>query len=296
MYSQLIAAPDPTPFRKPRFIPWPSVCDTTRANWVNPSAEPHPAAPLPGAESFTIDVGCHIHTPSLAPGEQLPDYLQTIETICTTVTTPAQQSASATYTFSNFAAAPPLRPHLREKLYSTIDCGPGIPQTPENPAADHAAGPLTPRHSPPLRSKTGRPPLFDHVKRAQVCAMVRTGCSIRNAAQNAGVHMASISYARRTDPHFAAQLRAAEKHRDFGGVARINNAGEKSWRAAAWVLERASPKHFSLRGGKKTALPKHLGKRPLKKLIRSIALGVLVEWMENLQRAPLASRGLKAIE
>jgi hypothetical protein len=36
MHSQLIAAADPAPFNKPRFISWPSVCDTTRTNWLAP--------------------------------------------------------------------------------------------------------------------------------------------------------------------------------------------------------------------------------------------------------------------
>jgi hypothetical protein len=126
--------------------------------------------------------------------------------------------------------------------------------------------------------------------------MVRAGCSLRNAAKNAGVTMAGIYYARRTDPAFAEQLRAAEKHRDVDGISRINNAGDKSWRAAAWILEHASPRQFARPAGKKATTPKHLRKRPLKKLMKSIAFEALVEWLQAAQKAPLASRGLDAID
>ncbi|MEX2139675.1 MAG: hypothetical protein WD894_10465 [Pirellulales bacterium] len=296
MYSQLIAAPDPIPFNKPRFIRWPSVCDTSRTNWVNPSAEPQPPDPAPGAETSTIDVGCHLHMPSLQPGEPLPQYLQNIETLCMPVATATQQTACAAYTFSADAAQSwnptlDIGPWTLDVAPWTSGLGPGtwdLGLSSDKPASSnqHAKTP----------KKTGRPPLFDHVRRAQVCAMVRTGCSLRNAAQNAGVNMASIYYACRTDDTFAEQLRAAEQHRDLGGVRRINNAGEKSWRAAAWILERASPKHFSLRGTKKASTPKHLRKRHLKRFVKSIALEVLVEWMQSTQRAPIVSPGLEAIE
>jgi hypothetical protein len=144
--------------------------------------------------------------------------------------------------------------------------------------------------------KGGRPPLFDHVKRAEVCAMVRTGCSIRYAAQNAGVKMASVYYACRTDPEFAAQLRAAEQHRDVGGVRRINTAGEKYWRAAAWILERAAPKHFSLRGAKKKDRVKQLDKQELRHFVTNIVHEVLIECIETSEKEARAAPGLDAIE
>ena len=83
----------------------------------------------------------------------------------------------------------------------------------------------------------GRPLKFDPARRGQLCAMVRVGCSLRNAARFAGVNIASVYYACRTDQAFAAQLRAAQQERDANALPWINDP----WRATAAVTGRRIP-------------------------------------------------------
>jgi hypothetical protein len=263
MYSQTIAAADPAPFNKPRFIRWPSVCDTTRTNWLNPSAEPCPPAPVPGAETFSIDAGCHLHVPPLQPGQPLPAYLQNTEMLCTPVATVDQQAAFASYTLSADAFPTPLPPDLRAAHDSTIDCGPAIP-----------IAPLPTPPAPPKRKRKrcGRPTSFDETARARFCGMIESGATIRYAAKRLGIDRRTVRYACRTDPAFADRLRRAEQDRDQAAIGRIHNAGEKSWRAAAWLLERIAPQEFSLRHGPASrSEPKKLAKRQFEQLVAAVS-------------------------
>jgi hypothetical protein len=258
-WSEIIAAADPEPVRAPRYVVWPSVCDTTRTNWLNPAAEPSPAAPLPGAESFSIDIGCHLHAPPLPLGESLPEHLQNVETICAPVATPAQQAVFTAHTFTYHAAPPPLSTDLGKTLYSTILCGPDLPPPPapkrrKRPEAEKP------------RKRRGRPLIFDEIKRAEFLAMVKSGSTIRHAARRVGVDPGSVRNACKSDPLFADRVARAEQERDTFFIRRIQNAGEKSWRAAAWILERAEPKEFSLRQ-KGTALSSLRGQRRLQAMI-----------------------------
>jgi hypothetical protein len=268
-WSEIIAAEDPEPVRAPRYVPWPSICDTTRTNWLNPAAETSPPAPLPGTESFTIDVGCHLHAPPLAPGESLPEYLQNFETICTPTAAPAEQAAYAAHSYSHDAAPTPLPPDLCDSVYTTAIAGVGLPP----PAAPKRRKRPDPDPEKP-RKKLGRPAIFDEIMRARFCAMVQSGCTRRYAARRLGVSHATVNYACSNDPQFADRLRRAEQERDLTAVGRIHNAGEKSWRAAAWLLERNVPEHFSFRNQNRdpaTRLLKLLGKRRFKQLLAEAA-------------------------
>jgi hypothetical protein len=110
--------------------------------------------------------------------------------------------------------------------------------------------------------------------RAKFCAMVQSGCTRRYAAKRLGFSRGTVAYACRTDPQFADQLRQSEQERDLTAVGRIQNAGEKSWRAAAWLLERNAPEEFSLRHPSRDPvkrLQEHLGKRRFKQLLADAA-------------------------
>jgi hypothetical protein len=142
--------------------------------------------------------------------------------------------------------------------------------------------------------KRGRPPTFDDIKRAQLCAMIESGCSIRYAAARLGINRSTVGYACRKDPAFAERLKHAENERDLLAVRRIHNAGEKSWRAAAWLLERNAPEHFSFRNQNHDPW-KHLGKRRLKQLVADI----LFEYLSDAQKAapnPTAELGNRLIK
>jgi len=284
MYSQLIAAADLTPFNKPRFIRWPSVCDTTRTNWLGPE-EPDPTPPSPALQNH-VQYACMFDPRAGQPID--PRVLAA----CSSIDCIAP-SADPSLTFTAVAAAPPVSP----VLYTTVTCAPGLPLPLEKTAADKRAGANSPQKTDknPVK-KTGRPPNFDSAKRGQFCAMVRTGCSLRNAAKHAGVKIASVYYACRTDPAFAAQLRAAEQERDLSGVRRINSAGEKSWRAAAWVLERADPQSFSLRRQQKSDPSKSLGKRRFKQLIAEALEDILPKTLKAHDRRPMINEACGRID
>jgi hypothetical protein len=142
--------------------------------------------------------------------------------------------------------------------------------------------------------KRGRPATFDDLKRAEFCAMIEAGCSIRYACKRLGIDRSTIRYACRKDPAFDDRLKKAENERDLLAVRRIHNAGEKSWRAAAWLLERNVPEHFSFR--KQNADPaKHLGKRRLKQLVAEILFEYLSDAQKNVPN-PVIELGNQLIE
>ncbi|MEX2138544.1 MAG: hypothetical protein WD894_04745 [Pirellulales bacterium] len=249
-WSEIIAAEAPEPVRAPRYVPWPSVCDTTRTNWLSPEADLQPADPQ--TQTFTIDVGAHTSSSPLFVSFSPP-------ILVSPAATPDQQTALKRCAFSHIAAPTPVSPDL----YTTSICAPGIPLPPPK---------LQPEpNKPPMKKpkKRGRPIVFDEIKRAEFLGMLKAGCTIRYAARRVGVSNAAVYLARDRDPLFAARLDRAQQERDILSIGRIQNAGEKSWRAAAWLLERNEPKEFSLKH--RISDPWSIrGQRRLKKLITEV--------------------------
>jgi hypothetical protein len=99
--------------------------------------------------------------------------------------------------------------------------------------------------------------------------MLKTGCTIRYAARRVGVDPATVRNACQKDPLFAECVDRAQQERDILSIRRIQNAGEKSWRAAAWLLERNEPKEFSLAHKNRDPFTVR-GQRRLKKLITEV--------------------------
>jgi hypothetical protein len=271
-HSQLIAAADPTPFNKPRFIAWPSVCDTTRTNWFGPEeSDPTPLSP---ALENHVEYACMFD----------PHFEQPIDprvlAACSSIDCIAPP-ADASLIFTAISAPPIASP----ELYSTTICSPGIPMPP----------PLTPHLSPPLRSKRGRPLVFDEVKRAEFIGMLKAGFTIRYAARRVGVSHTVVFQARDRDPLFAARIVKAQQDRDLHCVRRIHNAGKKSWRAAAWILERVQPKEFSL--NHKNRDPWTIrGQRRLKELINEILDSRFADHPKTGSRNPLTDQALRLID
>ena len=84
----------------------------------------------------------------------------------------------------------------------------------------------------------GRPLVLDATKRAEVCAMLAAGCSFRTAARYVGVTAGAVSQLLKRDETFRVQVDKALANREFIPLSQIRAAGGKSWRAAAWLLER----------------------------------------------------------
>jgi hypothetical protein len=88
-----------------------------------------------------------------------------------------------------------------------------------------------------------------------VICLIQVGCSQRRAAQVAGVSERVIRYAFKHDPNFRKRMRKARGLAEYEQVQRLQEAGARSWRASAWLLERAFPKKYNLRPKPKTPPP-----------------------------------------
>lgn len=82
---------------------------------------------------------------------------------------------------------------------------------------------------------------------AQFCALVSLGCSIRRAATLIGVPESTVRSTIDRDAYFAERVRNAGIQREVVPLKHIRNAQEKSWRAAAYMLERTNPHDYSRR-------------------------------------------------
>jgi hypothetical protein len=95
-----------------------------------------------------------------------------------------------------------------------------------------------------------------------LCAVIReTGASDSAAASRAGVHPSTVSRWKRDCPDVAILLRAARE--DFRQAqlsvifAEAAAGYARSWRAAAWVLERIFPEDYSPRAKERALFREH---------------------------------------
>ena len=86
---------------------------------------------------------------------------------------------------------------------------------------------------------------LDAAKKERICTLISVGISRRQAAAYVGCHHATITRSARRDAEFAAALWEAEAYSEVEPLSRIVNAGKRSWRAAAWLLERKFPERYS---------------------------------------------------
>jgi hypothetical protein len=84
----------------------------------------------------------------------------------------------------------------------------------------------------------GRPLILDATKRAEICAILAAGCTFRNAARYVGCSAGAISMLLQRDESFRAQVDKALADRELIPLSHLRSASGKSWRAAAWLLER----------------------------------------------------------
>ena len=96
-------------------------------------------------------------------------------------------------------------------------------------------------------------------------------------------------------PNLPRESSRPKKDRDFHCVRRIHNAGKKSWRAAAWILERVQPKEFSLNHKNRDPWTVR-GQRRLKKLINEILDSRLADHTKTGNRNPLTDQALRLID
>lgn len=85
---------------------------------------------------------------------------------------------------------------------------------------------------------------LDAAKQEIFCAMVSVGCSARRAAKLCGVGESAIREREKNDPQFRERYLNAKQIREIAPLRQIKEAGGKSWRAAAWTLERLDPEEY----------------------------------------------------
>ena len=144
-------------------------------------------------------------------------------------------------------------------------------------SADSPAAHTPPDDQTPLDPKRKPPQVFDHRKRFQYCHLLRQGLTKGAAARLLGVSPRTIELAAKSDPVLADRVRQARLECHSTAAAQVARAGEKSWRAAAWVLDRgrgaAVPAvHANRRSPYPTRWPAQM-----KQLVRNVLLEVIPE-------------------
>ncbi len=92
--------------------------------------------------------------------------------------------------------------------------------------------------------KPGPKPFFDDTRREVARQLYAAGLSQRDVAQHLGCTHGTVGNEAKRNPEFAAQVREAKMKYELKALDQISAAGGKSWRAAAWLLERTRPERF----------------------------------------------------
>lgn len=79
----------------------------------------------------------------------------------------------------------------------------------------------------------------------QICAMVSVGCSVRAASRMTGCAESTVRNLLKRNKAFAARLRKSQQSCEIIALRHVQAAGEKNWRAAAWLLERMCPTEYA---------------------------------------------------
>jgi len=97
----------------------------------------------------------------------------------------------------------------------------------------------------------GRPSNWSRKAFIRICRHIEHGFSIPNACAIEGIQYRGFRLRIQRDPRLQKRVTEAEevrfKFRQEQALASIMAAGEKSWVAHAWFLERSDPNHWALR-------------------------------------------------
>src|SRR5262245_55919389 len=90
----------------------------------------------------------------------------------------------------------------------------------------------------------GRPFALDDAKRKELLRLLAAGCNIPGAARILNCSPRTIRRAAGQDPEFREALKRAQLRSQIAPVRALRKAAKTHWRAAAWLLERASSGSF----------------------------------------------------
>jgi len=91
---------------------------------------------------------------------------------------------------------------------------------------------------PTDKAKNGRPTQYDEKLGAKIIEAVRAGFTLERAAEYIGINPSTAQgwISKRQD--FGRLIKKARREHEMGLLRSVELAGEKSWQARAWILER----------------------------------------------------------
>jgi len=103
---------------------------------------------------------------------------------------------------------------------------------------DEAADSTAPIELPVDKAKNGRPTQYDEKLGAKIIDAVRSGFTLERAAEYVGINPGTAQgwVTKRQD--FGRLIKKARREHEMGLLRSVELAGEKSWQARAWILER----------------------------------------------------------
>lgn len=105
-------------------------------------------------------------------------------------------------------------------------------------------------------ARLGRRPKFSPERAAKFLELLKVSSSVENAAIKAGLDDSTIygwvakgraSKRRNEFVEFSEQYQLAQAERDMYREAKVEKAGEKDWRALAWLMSISNPRKYSTR-------------------------------------------------
>jgi hypothetical protein len=103
---------------------------------------------------------------------------------------------------------------------------------------DEAADSTAPIELPVDKAKNGRPTQYDEKLGVKIIDAVRSGFTLERAAEYVGINPGTAQgwVTKRQD--FGRLIKKARREHEMGLLRSVELAGEKSWQARAWILER----------------------------------------------------------
>ena len=88
------------------------------------------------------------------------------------------------------------------------------------------------------KAKNGRPTQYDEKLGAQIVDAMRAGFTLERAAEYIGLHPGTVQGWTTKRAEFGRLVKKARREHEMSLLRSVELAGEKSWQARAWILER----------------------------------------------------------
>ena len=92
---------------------------------------------------------------------------------------------------------------------------------------------------PTDKAKNGRPTQYDEQLAGKILAAIRAGLTLERAAEYVGMNPGTIQGWATKRQDFGRLVKKARREHEMALLQSVEIAGEKSWQARAWILERA---------------------------------------------------------